>query len=262
MPGGAFGYARNVRRRVGGARRGGRRRRTFRAKFMRRSFRRVKAKRFAKAVKRVMFATCEKKYKTLLIPNSPMYHNGGISSFVNEWVLYDENISGIMPLQGSGDGERNGDEIYTIGIRVRIEFQTAWDRRQAQYKLWLTEYNSNQGNPAVKADFFHNVSGNYMLDPVQSDRFKAKLISKGNLCQKGVDYHDNDAARPVAKFLNLWIPFKRKITFQNDGVNKVAKGMKERIVLTGVAYDTFNALQTDQITTMNRMTATLYYKDP
>lgn len=268
MPG-AFARAgpRNVRRRVGGRRF---RRRTFRRKFMRtRMRRRGGRKAFAKAVKRVLFATCEKKYKSMLLPNSTLAHNGGTGSTVSQWTIYDENTTGLMPIQGSGDGERNGDEIYTTGIRVRFEMSAPYDRCGVEYKMWLTEYNTAQGDPAAKADFWHNVSGNYLLDPVQTDRWKTKVISKGIIQKKGVDYidatagyieSDNKNARTIIR--SLWIPFRRKITFKNDGSSVVAKGMKEALKVTMVAYHNYDTLTTDILSKINRATATLYYKDP
>lgn len=161
-----------------------------------------------------------------------------------------------IPSQGDGDGNRNGDEIYAKGFRLRMQIENDAGKHNNTWKFWLVEYNAVQGTPAVPADFFHAATGNNILDAIQTDRWKAKLL--GVFRTKARDVGQD---RKTDIFINKWVPFKRKLSFRSDDTLQIAKGMKTYLAIVGVGYDASNTAGNTGIGNI-RINSTLYYGDP
>lgn len=230
---------------------------------------------FAARVKSVILATAEKKYRmadltqafkfngttgvTPVIPDLfgqfPVGHNFPFAHY----IFNNDNMSTAqhpIPAQGDGDGNRNGDEIYAKGIRIRMQLENDPGRHNNTWRFWLVEYDAKQGTPMVPAEFFHVSTGNRLLDSVQTDRWTAYKI--GTYRTKA---RDVGADKKTDVFVNKWIPFRRKLTFKSDDSVTVAKGMKNYLAILGVCYDSSNTIG-DTLIGNCRMNATFHYGDP
>lgn len=176
---------------------------------------------------------------------------------IHEFRVVD-NVFGntVMPTQGHGDGERNGDEIYMKGFRFRASIQIPADRKNASYAFYMIEFNSVQGNPVTYMELFHNITGNPRLDPIQHDKW---TVTKLGLYRNRAA--DITSVANAQININKWIPFKRKITFTADNTTTIAKGTKERLLILCIPYDTDSTLITDTVGYINA-NCTAYYADP
>lgn len=161
-----------------------------------------------------------------------------------------------IPVQGDGDGNRSGDEIYSKGIRLRLQLENDAGKHNNTWKFWLVEFNSVQGDPAKPIEFFHVATGNNLMETVQTDRWKANLL--GTFRTKA---RDVPADKKTDIFIDKWIPFRRKLCFKSDDSIQVCKGMKELLGLVGVCYDSSNTAGGTAAGNY-RLNATLYYGDP
>jgi len=225
---------------------------------------------FQRGVRSVIFKTCEKKYREATInyaagtdiqsTAAPWYHN--TLPFVNLWAMplgTGTNGTRLMPTQGMTDGNRIGDEIYATGISVRLMFNVPSDRRTTSLRCWFLPWNSVQGNPTDKTQFFHGLINNVMLDKVQTDRWPG-LKYLGTFKNSDPDNTTTIAHGQI--YVNLWIPIKRKVTFITDGDTVTARGLKEHGTLIFAPYDKIGSLESDQLITSYQGSATLHYKDP
>lgn len=242
----ALRTARRVGMKVGGA--GGRRTRRGRT-------------RFARKVRRVLLKTTESCYKSIEIPGAD---GGGLSgcnhNTLKNYVIWggSANFYSLFPSQGLSDGERIGDEIYVTGIMLRATFQIPADRRNTRFKLWLVPHSDKQGDPANYPSFFHNITGNGFLDPIQTDRWKGIKYLGMYKCSSV----DQEPAEDKTVMVKKWIPIYRKVTFQSDGSQVIASGLDENCYLSVLPYDTVTTLVTDTVITRVEASATLYYKCP
>lgn len=229
---------------------------------------------FAKAVKSVILKTAEKKYRSVdskqfYIWNGTTYVGPTIDLFGQIGVSHNApfqfnilNNSGPntsdhpLPVQGDGDGNRNGDEIYGKGFMLRIMCENDAGRHNNTWKFWLVEHNTVQGVPCVPSDFFHVVTGNTLIDSIQTDRWKARLLGSFRTRSRDVDPNSKTNV-----FIKKWIPFRRKLCFKSDDSIVITKGMKEVFSLVGVCYDTSNTIFNVALGNI-RLSTTFYYADP
>lgn len=231
---------------------------------------------FAKAVKNVILKTAEKKFVMRDLKDATEW--SGVGSIVQGMTtdnfgqlavghnqpfqihIYNsagpDSVKHPFPLQGQTDHGRNGDEIYATGLMLRIQMENDANRHNNVWRFWLIEWNSVQENPCVPDNFFFNIIGNRLLDTVQTDRYKARMIGTYRTKARDVAV---DAKTNI--FVKKWIPMRRKIVFRDDQTIIVSKGMKEFYTLMGVCYDSSNTLTTTRIGNV-RACGTLYYKDP
>lgn len=186
----------------------------------------------------------------------PVGHNFPFALYIFNNTTPDANAHPI-PAQGDGDSNRNGDEIYAKGIRLRMQLENNPDKHNNTWKFWLVEYNFDiQGHPCSPSSFFYQATGNNLMDSVQTDRWSATLLGTYRTRSRDVP----TGARSDI-FVNKWIPFRRKLCFKSDDSLVVAKGMKPHFSIVGVCYDTSNT--TGGVALGNvRANATLYYGDP
>lgn len=210
---------------------------------------------FARAVKKVILSTAEKCYKSIARDGFSFNHDS--LGLITVWSA-PESFTTIFPSQGNGDGERRGDEIYAKGIMARIVFQIPYDRRNMKFKLWWVEYDEDQTGTLNKTNFFHNVSNNVIVDPVQSDRWpKCKYLGQ---------YHcyatdQSTTGQDKTIILKKWIPMKKKITFRDDS-STIPSNLLSRGALVICCYDTITSVTTDVLITQTESSWTLYYSDP
>lgn len=210
---------------------------------------------FAKAVRGVILKTSETMYKSKSQTTATCLHN-------NLYHIMDMDAnSTLWPAQGDGDGNRKGDEIYATGIMIRGAANLPYDRKGTRLRFFLVEYDWNQtGSPETYSNFFHNTTGNGMLDTIQSKRFKVHA----SWTQRWYGNNEANATAVEATILfKKWIPLKRKINFQSDTSTVVTRGLKESFRLMVLPYDTINTSSVlDTVVNGIECCATLYYKDP
>lgn len=229
---------------------------------------------FAKAVKNVILRTAEKKFRSVdlsfssafdLLKNGwPLNHNSVVAAPIFD-NTFPDNATQPVPSQGIGDSSRNGDEIYGKGITLRGSIDFAFDRTNAITKMYLVEWNTTQGS-LTKADLQYPITGNVMLDPFQSDRWKVKYI--GTVRPRTGNYHHYDvegipveSGKTQTVLFKKFIPFKRKLSFKEDSSNVICKGMKERLSLVFITYDALNTVSSATMA-YARVNATFHYGDP
>lgn len=213
----------------------------------------------SRTMKPVILALCEKKNK-----RQPDTFNGG-SSF-NHDTLYELKLhdrtsnSGVTAIpQGNGDTQRNGSDVYSYGVRVRGTFSMPSDRRNTTIKIWLVEYNSSQGNPTTKSEFFYADTGNTMLDGINNVKFPGtRLLRTLRVTARDLQ----DQANSSSVYYDIWIPLKRQFKYDSTGVVCPAGGAKEHISLIMTPYDNPAALVTDTVITHHENLVMWYYKDP
>jgi hypothetical protein len=165
-----------------------------------------------------------------------------------------------LPVQGDGDGQRNGDEIYATGIRLAGSIWVPSATKSATFRLFLVEYNDQVfgqgGDITTFNQVFHQVATSTMLDTFQHDRIKPKFLR--NLKVSASDVNDT---RDTGINFKIWIPLKRKLTFRQDDSPALAMGMKNKMTLMILPYDTVPTPAGTPLADID-VHATLYYKDP
>lgn len=167
---------------------------------------------------------------------------------------------------GNSDTARTGTEIYSLGFRVRGTFGLPFDRRNTTIKIWMVEYNSNQGSPTDVSNWYRNVTGNNLLDPINTERFPGvKLLrtlrakSRDLYVQRG---EFTDAGNIHSLHYDIWIPWKRHLRYNGIAVENPRSGCKETVALIMACYDTRSSLVTDNVIVDHDQMVAFYYKDP
>ena len=206
----------------------------------------------ATMMKKVALKTTETKFKNISLQKWELFHNLNKSSAVN--------ISSSLCTQSDDDDGRIGNEIYLTGIKFRLLLGQKADRPNVTFKIYIVEWDTNQaGTETNSSHFYHNVTNNVLLDAIQTHRFRIlKAITyKGNIGSMEVGEVGKEKTYP----LSLWLPMKRKISFQTDTGTMASMGMKENLKVVVAAYDAYGTVNTDNIAYIQGC-ATCYYKDP
>lgn len=202
-------------------------------------------------IKSVILKNCETKYKTLAISKFELFHN-----VVNPGPV---NLMSVMPGQNDTDSGREGDEIVTQGMRIRLMFGSKQDRPNVTYRIFITSFDNYETDGFPDGSkFFHDVTGNKLLDPVQYKRFK--ILKSFLLRSKGTSMEVGESGKEYVRTLNFWLKLRRKMKFRNDATNIVTNYPRD-LHLVVVAYDAYGTLVTDNIAYCQGA-CTLYYKDP
>lgn len=203
-----------------------------------------------KLIRKIVLKTSETKYKTLSCPKQELYHN----------LLHNfgTNLVSVFPVQGDSDSDRNGDEIYATGIMIRMMFGQKLDRPNVTFKVWVVAYNDNSLDPTTYGNFLHNITGNVLLDAVQSKRYK--VLKSMTLKSRGLTTEVGEASKEFVRTAKFWIPIKKKIKFiKDDSISSSNYYPHMNIIVS--PYDSYGTLLTDNIG-FAQASATLYYKDP
>ena len=73
-----------------------------------------------------------------------------------------------MPAQGDGSNGRNGDSIVSKRYKIRMLIANKGDRPNVTYRLVV--FAARAGTSNTYGNVFENISGNVLLDSVNSDR--------------------------------------------------------------------------------------------
>jgi len=203
---------------------------------------------FSKRVKRVMFKTCESKSKGTNHQKAELYHNQPASIM----HLNDQTIS--VPSQGVGDNMRVGDQINISGYKIRMLIGQKADRPNVTFKYWVLA--APRGATYSYGAFFRNVTGNALLDQINTDFVK---ILKSGIWKPHDGYMDN-ASDEYTFTKQFWVPRKKLLKFgPTDGSNFHNDTVDIYTVM--VAYDAFGTLPTDNIAYVASF-SDVFYRDP
>lgn len=235
--------------------------------------RRGTGRRVARVAKNVMMSLAESKVRDRAdpVPSGALasyYHNQ-----IYQHVLHHnspaiaEHAHPTSLVQGDENYQRNGREVYSTGFRVRGVLDIPFDRRNTTVKIYQVEYNTNSGDPAQ--ELFHTgvgSVGNKMLDRLNTERYPgAKLLR--TLRVKARDLYVErgeltDGGSVATMKYDIWIPWKRKLTYRSAAGFGPTGGCKEIMSLMFVFYDAAETLETDAVCTRNEQLVSWYYKDP
>lgn len=255
--------------------------RRYRRRPMRRYRRRYVRARggLGRAVRSLVLKSAESKVTYKMIESTALYHNGGNSdNLAGFWVW--NTVSSLAPPigiawpeLGTNDHQRVGNEIYPRGIRIRMEIQCPSDRRSVKFRLFLVKFNSNQGDPFSKTDFFEErPSTNIMLDPLSSKFKRKKILDTTLLPGPDATYMwtvtptsgQQENRNSITKFFDFFIPLKRKLVFDRDQIAGPPKtGLShESCVIIPFAYHNKDTAESDGVINVARFVSEFYYKDP
>lgn len=165
-----------------------------------------------------------------------------------------------IPVQGDGDGQRNGDEIYATGVRLAGTIEAPASSKGAQFRMFLVENNdqvfASGANISTKNQTMHGVTGSIILDTFQHDRIKPKYLGTVRFPKGDI----NDATNVSATF-KYWLPLKRKFTFRQDDSPALARGIKNKYTLMILPYLNLGTIDASTVAVI-QVSATFYYKDP
>lgn len=217
----------------------------------------AKTRSLVKLIKGVTLKQAETCYRTLKHESFTLYHNS--ISALHGWYPTIPVASGMFPTQGNTDGNRRGDEIFIQGIKIRMVLNIPYDRRNTTIRMYFLQWNSSQGDPGDRTQFLHDVTGNIMIDPVQTDRWGHALKYLGTYTPRAKDLSPTGQHSTI--LINKWMPMRKKVTFTEDG-SVIPSNLKENGYIFFLPYSTTGALQTDIVAENCQCTMTLYYKDP
>lgn len=216
-----------------------------------------KTQSLVKLIKGVQLKQSETCYRTIKNQSFSLNHNS-IYAAIAAWYPSMPAGQTMFPSQGNTDGNRKGDEILCQGMRFRCQLNVPYDRRSSAFKFFFVQWNTSQGSPGTRTDFLHDITGSIMLDPIQTDRWPG-VKYLGTYRPISRDLSPTDQHSTI--LINKWIPFKKKVTFNNDG-SEVPSNLKEEGAIIVFSYGYTGALQTDTLAQNCQCTLTLYYKDP
>jgi hypothetical protein len=226
---------------------------------------------FAKKVKDVILKTAETKFLSRFLTDTSMEQAAGPPT---RYIMRHNQIEHFhifnntnpdaskhpIPIQGDGDGARNGDEIYATGVRIAGTIQMGPGDKHSQYRMFLVENNdqvySTGAGISTKNQTMHAVTGSTVLDTFQHDRVKPKYLGTLRVPQR--DVLDSEQGSITFKY---WLPLKRKFTFRQDDSPALALGLKNKYTLMILPYRHLTSVDGSAIGDI-QVSATFYYKDP
>lgn len=207
-------------------------------------------------IKSVLLGMAETNYKSHDVKGSSFTHN--TLARHDLWNINTSDANSIFPAIGDGDANRSGDMIQATGIKIRGIFEVPNDRFNMKMKVWFVQWNTSDGTITTQNEFFHNIAGNIMLDPIQNKRFRS-VKYLGTIKCRSTDTQAGSAQTKTVLF-NRWLKMNKKIYFKNDA-SEVPTNMKEYGSLLFAPYDTISSATTDTVVANSELTYTLYYKD-
>lgn len=228
----------------------------------RRATKRVKrtpTKRIARVVRRVIARTAETKYKEFALENQQLFHNGG--TIIPAQYTYQQASNMLTLAQGQDVNGRIGDEVYAIGLSIRLWLSQKLDRPNVAWRIVVYSYPYDVGDATGAIDLFDSTVGfgfNRLLNAINKERYR--VLYDKTLSPLSGDYslEVSSTQRERSRMHNIWIPLKRKIQYRPNSVNP--KNDRDRLGLALIPYDAFGTLTTDNIASFaiyNRY----FYKD-
>jgi len=226
---------------------------------------------FQKRVRKAVLKTSETKYRIAAAEDISLYHDRGMSSagltastqgalIWNPWFT----IS-----RGTAPGNRIADEIYPVGMAIRLAYYCAADRQAQFVRIIVASVPRVNTYPGSGGEVVSNDSSYDLMDPAGSNDTVTGMIKSSDSGIK-VLYDRLWVGKTVGKsedadqlgenrfFKKIWIRAKKgaKLTWQTDGYLK-----NNPIGVWVIPYDDYGTLRSD-ILGKCAYTYKLYFKDP
>lgn len=206
---------------------------------------------FAKRVRKAILSTAEPKQLPVSIPITQMYH----AVYKTHQLNYTTN----MPVQGTGDVNRIGDQIYSTGWLMRLLIGQKSDRPNVTFLWWVVSV--PKGSAYNYNNWFIPTTGNPLLDSPNRDFIR--VIKRGQWKPDGSSFEITvGAGTQTVEYTfckKIWIPYKKLIKFGPADGAQTHNDNDVHFIM--VAYDAYGTLVTDNIAYFQGA-ATLYYRDP
>lgn len=234
------------------------------------SSRRRKAS-FQRKVRKAFLKTVETKYRIAAAEDVSLYHDRGMSSagllqstqgalIWNPWFT----IS-----RGTAPGNRIADEIYPVGMAIRLAYYCAADRQAQFVRIVVASVPRVNTYPGGPGEIVSSEGSYDLMDPAGSNDTVTGMIKSSDSGIK-VLYDRVWTGKTVGKsedadqlgenrfFKKIWIRAKKgsKLTWQTDGFLK-----NNPIGVWVIPYDDYGTLRSD-ILGKCAYTYKLYFKDP
>ena len=193
----------------------------------------------AKIAKKTMIKQVESKRVDYGYARFAAYHNGGTTG-INGCPIYFLTDTAYLPMQGTGDSQRIGNDIYAIGWTLRFQINIPSDRLNTKFRVMVLRVNKGYSVSGY-TNIFDNITGNIMLDPVDKDRIKVlKTLYVG---AENINPGVPTTGKEITLYRKIFIPFNKTIKFYDDGTQQ--NNLAYDYYLITCAYDTYGSLNSD-----------------
>lgn len=212
-------------------------------------------KSLVKLIKKVSIKASEPKNNAISWGKFELYHNSG--SPASGQILpgaIDLLHYSMIPVQGDGDHQRNGDQIVAKGTSVKMLLGQKANRMNITFRIVVWK-GTDDAKPVSYNELFDQITSNVLLDTTNSDRGKIvynKYIKRSFSPQLGSTTAE---ATFVHKF---FIPYRKLIKFN---YNNATSFSGEKLYAYVFAYDAYGTLLTDNIAYYQAFLR-FYYRDP
>lgn len=202
---------------------------------------------FAKRVRRVVLKAAEPKHRN--------YNFGKTEYFHNAYVPHHINNSACMPIQGTGDSQRVGDQINLGGFMLRIMLGQKSDRPNVNWQWYVVKV--PKGSSYAYNSWFENITNNVLLDPPNKDF--VKVLKSGRYTHNISSLEVGETPKEKTYSKKIWIPYKKLLKF--GPADAQTNHNDDDLYFILAAYDAYGTLLTDNIAYV-QTTLSIYYKDP
>lgn len=143
-----------------------------------------------------------------------------------------------LPAQGQTEYTRDGNKIFLKGIGLRCMFYSNSERPNTKFRVICVKHRRGYNPAASYTSLFDNVSGNMMLDSVDTDKCKVvfdKIIQNNKVVS-------NTFTDEITTFRKFYIPINKNMRFESDSsVEYSAPLHNYQFFIFG--YDTYGTFQ-------------------
>lgn len=237
------GYARRIRRKY--AKRSGYRSRR----------RGIRKGTLLKVARTAVLKQTETKNRTIATENVQLYHNGGVGG---NYVVQSNLLQ--TPV-GTSQVTRVGDEVFGVGLKVRLWLSNKSDRPNVMYRVMIVSVPVEYASVTSPSNLFKNDVGNKMLDPVDTDRYKVIYHRVFNPAAGDFSLETGATNKEHSRLVSVYIPLKnRRIKYNTDG-GSTPSYQRNCLSLVVIPYDAWGSTTGDNIASMAYHTK-FYFKDP
>lgn len=153
---------------------------------------------------------------------------------------YCATVNATMPLQGTADTNRIGDEINVLGFKIKVFCGQKGDRSNVNWRMFAF-YHPKGTTPTV-ASVFRTSIGNNQMEELNTDRIRPVFDRKYRPNQAGLTGTGNDEFTFYKEF---YIPANQVYKF---GPQSGASGHnKDDLYFSVMGFDAFGTITTDNI---------------
>lgn len=213
----------------------------------------MRRRRLVRTIKSVVTRAAEPKRKDYQWNKTELYHNIIQGGFLLNYGSSTSGAAACMPLQGTKDSERVGDEILLTGFKLRMLLGQKSDRPNVSFRYWVLSV--PKGYAYAYATWFDATTNNVLLDSVNRD---CCIILSTGIWRPNEAGLANSGGDEYTFVKQLWIPYRKRIAFAPHATT----AHSDRDIHFLIApYDAYGSLATDNVAYI-QLISTMYYRDP